>query len=210
VTALGKPTKLRQIAFVHLASSALFFAAAATFFIATLHGGYRTSSPFYFETTYMPFAAMFCAVLVGKIVALTLQRRAEAAFGGTAQWSRPMPALLLLSIAVVAGYNGLQVARATPDFCADYQIYQSEKATKITDSLRREAAIGPGTPFRGNVMTIDRPHSDAAFTPDDMSDRDEARLDSSATSFITPACGASAFQRCISISRSSRRPTICS
>jgi hypothetical protein len=174
-TALGKPSKLRQIAFVHLACSALFFAAAVTFFIATLHSGYRTSPPFYFETTYMPFAAMFCAVLVGKIAALTPLRRADAAFGGTAQWGRPMPALLLFSIAVMAGYNGLQVARATPDLCAPHQIYQHEKATKITDVLQREAAIGPGTPFRGNVMTIDRPDSDAAFASGDM--RDEPRLD---------------------------------
>jgi hypothetical protein len=177
VTALGKPSKLRQIAFVHLASSALFFAAAASFFVV-LHNGYRTSSPFYFETTYMPFAAMFCAVLIGKIAALTLPRRADAAFGGTAQWSRPMPALLLLSIAVIAGYNGLQVALPTPDDCADVQLYQTEKATKITDVLQREAAVGPSTPFRGIVATIDHPDSDAAFTPDDAADdRDQSRLD---------------------------------
>jgi hypothetical protein len=177
VTALGKPTRLRQIAFVHLVSSALFFAAAATFFISTLHSGFRTSSPFYFETTYMPFAAMFSAVLVGKIAALTMPGRADAAFGGTGRWTRPMAALFLLSIVVMAGYNGLQVARATPDFCASQQIYRSEKATKITDSLRREAAIGPGAPFRGNVITIDRPDSDAAFTSFDMYLRNQARLD---------------------------------
>jgi hypothetical protein len=177
VTALGKPSKLRQIAFAHLASSALFFAAAATFFIATLHSGYRTSLPFYFETTYMPFAAMFCAVLVGKIAALTPLRRADAGFDGTAQWSRPMPALLLLSIAVMAGYNGLQVARGTPHPRVCDQVYQSVKATKITDVLRREAAIGPGTPFRGNVVTIDRPDSDAAFILIDLAERDNARFD---------------------------------
>jgi hypothetical protein len=43
--------------------------------------------------------------------------------------------------------------------------------------LRREAAIGPGASFRGNVITIDRPDSDAAFTSVDMYLRNQARLD---------------------------------
>lgn len=178
VSAFGKPSRIRQIAFVHLASSALFFAAGTAFFFSTLHSGFRTSSPFYFETTYMPFAATFCAVLIGKVAALLLPDRADAASIGRAErWAGPMPVLLLLSIVAMALYNVVQVAQATPNLCASQQIYQTEKSTKITDVLQREAAIGPGVPFRGNVITIDRPDSAAAFTSFDMYLRNKARLD---------------------------------
>jgi len=176
LAAAGPRGQLRKLAYAHLAASAAFFCACAAFYVLTRRSGYRTSSPFYFETTFMPFAAMFCAFAIVRVARFGVRR--EGRWGGRlGTWLRASPsgAVLWAFVALVAGYNFAQLAFATPDLCADAQVYANIRSSRIVDILHSRAAIEPGAAFRGNVITIDWPGA-APFSSADMNALNRVRF----------------------------------
>jgi hypothetical protein len=177
VAAFGNARRLRQFAFVHLGATALFFAACVAFYYGTLHDGYRTSSPFYFETTYMPFAAMFCAFLIARLLKLLAGNSGK--WGGQiGAWLRIHATTVFLgvSIAAVAAYNLSQIALGTPDLCDGAQVYRKILPSEITTILSDTVGLHPGAPFRGNVVTIDPPDDSKPFSSDEMAQRNQIRF----------------------------------
>ena len=177
IAAFGNAGRLRRFAFVHLGASALFFLACVAFYYATVHDGFRTSSTFYFETTYMPFAAMFCAFLITR--PLKLLAANSGAWGGQiGAWLRidAIAVSLGISIAAIAAYNLVQIARVTPDLCDTAQVYRKIRSSEITTVLGDTVGLRPGVPFRGNVVTIDPPDDSKPFSSDEMNQRNQLRF----------------------------------
>jgi hypothetical protein len=141
--------RLRQLAIAHAAATVIFWAICAVFFAWTLQSGFRISPPLYFETTLMPFAAVFAAMAIVRVVSGV--RRIMSA-----GWSRSGAAeiALWLFVLAVGGYN-LIAAAVGQDRCVPYQFYTTIRSNPIIDHLNRAIGLRPGAAFRGNEATID-------------------------------------------------------
>src|SRR5581483_9593377 len=100
----GGNRRLAQLATTHLVATLLFFVACVAFYVGTYRAGYRASAPLYFETTYMPFAALFCAIAIVELV-----KRLAGSFGpfspGRLASLETAEACVWLLVVTVAGYN---------------------------------------------------------------------------------------------------------
>ena len=140
--------RLRQLGIAHLVAVATF-AAAATAFYFVMSGGYRTSSPLYFETTLLPFAVMFSAYAIvelvwragGRVRNLPYSLASELALWGV--------------LVVVAGYNAFSAAGFVRDECRPQQIYDRLGVNQVVSKMQATIALKPGVVFSGNEATMD-------------------------------------------------------
>jgi hypothetical protein len=147
-TAWTATGRLRQLAIAHAATTVIFWICCTVFFAWTWHRGFRVSPPLYFETTLMPFAAVFAAAALARIVR-AVQRMGAGWFNLAAS-----EAALWLFVLAVGGYN-LIAAAIGQDSCAASQFYTNIRSNPIIDHLSRAVSLRPGAPFRGNEATID-------------------------------------------------------
>ncbi len=150
----GDNHRLAGLATTHLIATALFFIACVVFYLGTYRNGYRTSAPMYFETTYMPFAALFCASAIVDLAKRLAARRNFAVLPPGLRRLGVAEACLWLFLVAVAGYN-LLAAALRSDECARYQLYARTRSTPVTEILQNSIGLLPGLPFRGIVSTID-------------------------------------------------------
>lgn len=148
--------RLRQLGVAHVIASSTFFTAAVVFFKVTSATGYRTSAPLYFETTLMPFAAIFSAYLMSEVVRFAIQVARRGSSG--LEFASPQVAgeVALWAVLVsVACYNAFAAAGFVPDECRPEQLYRRIDLSKAVAQLRDAIALRPGSMFRGNEATID-------------------------------------------------------
>ncbi len=177
LAAIEKASRLRQLAITHLVATALFFACGGLFYVWWSHHHYRGSAPFYFETTFMPFAAIFSAFALTRLLALLARFAGLFVTRVRDDWGRlPIREVTLCAFLVaVIAFNF--VSTFGPNPCAGQQVYANIAPTPITQSLQRAIALSPGTVYRGSVATIDWPDDLPAISARHMNRENGIRWD---------------------------------
>jgi hypothetical protein len=146
---------LGQLGATHLVATGLFFVACVIFYVWASFAGYRSSAPLYFETTYMAFAALFASLALVRFVQFLLEF-AAARGSWASRWPPSQAGLLSLSwLALLLCAINVVSSALVPDLCYDRQAYGHIRSNEIIEVLRANVALKPGSPFRGNVATID-------------------------------------------------------
>lgn len=144
--------RLRLFAAVHVVSVLLFFAVAMS--LVAFGERYHGPSPVYFETCFWPYTMLFVAAAIGR-AANGLSRLVRAWRQREANLSRPPynPTLLLsFFVAIIALFDAFSIQRS-PHTCPPS--FSPIRSTVITELLRNNIALMPGTSFKGLVATID-------------------------------------------------------
>ena len=166
-TIYAKSGRLRLFAMTHLVVTPLFLAVAVI--VVRYMPNYKGISPVYFETCFWPYTLIFAAVAVmtsARTIGLTVARLTSR-LASTTEYSAVVT--LGTVIAVVAASNVAAVER--PSHCAGFYPIRS---TAITDLLRQNIAIEPGSNFNGLVATIDGFQGRSSVTWQELHQTDRA------------------------------------
>jgi hypothetical protein len=164
--------RIQVLAITHLIATAIY--AAIAYWLVFVTTTYRGSYPVYFETGIWPFALIFSVIALGAALRLLLiainaallmlPRRLPGRHanivsslltaGRAASWlrERSVAPVFLGVVAAIAFYNLAAIPAVSQ--CLGSGVWPLQP-TAITEKLRQEIALRPGSPFHGIVATID-------------------------------------------------------